>query len=288
MKHVRRLREEPAALAEFRARSADGDGSTGGPGATWEAFRRDAVYAEVLAALTAAQHGLCVYCEQRLTRGGTLIPGDYQIEHVLPKSKGQERVLDWKNLALACGGGTGATWDDDTRFLPDRTGEAQERRAKNKPRARSPGANESCGQSKEDKDLPAGCDPRTLPLVPAVVRVGSDGTISVDQAGCAQSGISASDLDDMINKRLRLNCERLRLARQKVADNIRSWWVAIAQELLNTGRFDPAQQRQLVELMNAGRLQPDEHGHLCAFWTTERCFLPDADRWLTAHAGLFT
>ena len=54
--------------------------------------------------------------EQRLVDGaGALISNDYQVEHVEPKSGALGRVLDWRNLALACGGGTYRHHQDPSR-----------------------------------------------------------------------------------------------------------------------------------------------------------------------------
>jgi uncharacterized protein (TIGR02646 family) len=198
-----------------------------------------------------------------------MVFADYQVEHVLPKSKGTGRVLDWKNLVLACGGGS---WPHHRETSRKRAGKT----------------NESCGQWKDQDELDTRCDPRTFPCQPRLVEVGLNGEIGADASACAANGINPSDLNHTINNVLNLNCERLKTKREKIADNVRGWIVPILREQLANEHLTQNQRALLEDLTVAGRLQPDGHGFLRAFWTTERQYLaPWAEPWLTANANLF-
>jgi len=262
MKHVRRLEAEPPALAGYRH---DWPTEENRPqteaSKVWSHFRDTPSYRDLLHSLVEVQQGLCLYCEQRIVdAAGALIPNDYQIEHVLPKSGGPRRTLDWTNLALACGGGTYAHHRDESRTSASTAGR-------------------SCGQSKEDNDLPPGCDPRDLPLLGPVVRVGLDGRLTAN----AERQALATTIDHVLN----LNCERLRKARQDTGDNVRAWLLSIVDEL--TGNLQPAQREQLLDLVISGRLGPDGAGCLRRFWSAERCALGQpAEAWLAANQELFT
>src|SRR6266545_4047285 len=108
MKHVRALTAEPPLLAKYRAAYPDEEKRpTSEATAAWDQFKSDQpAWAELLATLVKAQQGLCIYCEQRIVDGaGKLVANDYQVEHVRAKSGALGRVLEWRNLALACGGG---------------------------------------------------------------------------------------------------------------------------------------------------------------------------------------
>ena len=272
MKHVRSLTCEPPNLATYRTTNATDDSAAATQStAVWKRFRDNPAYQTVRAELAKRQQGLCIYCEQRLVgEDGALIANDYQVEHVLAKSGGVGRTLNWRNLALACGGGTYPHHKDETR--------------------RGTGAaSESCGQRKDDQELPSGCDPRTYPVSPRPVKVGLDGRIEPDAPGCAAVGAQVGDLARAIEAVLNLNCERLRVARQSVADNIRTWIVPLLRELLAAAHLQPAQGRQVLELLIAGRLQPDADGHLKPFWTTELCGLDaPGDQWVAANQTLFS
>jgi len=168
MKRVRALTAEPPLLATYRASNPSEEKRPATEAkSVWDGFRSDqAAYGQVLEKLAKAQQGLCLYCEQLLVdQSGTLVSGDYQIEHVMAKSGATGRVLDWTNLALACTGGTYPHHKDTSRFLH--------------------GQNNSCGQSKGDADLPSGTDPRTIPLVGLLVDVGLDGKLAANSQNCA-------------------------------------------------------------------------------------------------------
>lgn len=269
MKHAPRLPSEPPGLIRFRCENKVDDVPPSEAGSTWDRFRDAPAFREVREKLVAAQGGLCIYCEQRLTNeGGQLLPNDQQLEHVLPKSGGVGRTLDWKNLALCCSGGTYPHHEDATRRYAGNAGV-------------------SCGQSKDDRELGSGCDPRGFPCLPRLVEVGLDGTLSPIAASCASVGIDSAELDRTINVTLNLNCERLKVARRKVADNIRAWIVGLAAELLRNSTLTTEQRAAFMTLVVAGRLQPDAHAHLRAFWTTERQYLePWSETWIVSNLTL--
>jgi uncharacterized protein (TIGR02646 family) len=271
MKHVRALASEPPLLAHYRATYPHEEVRPASEAkATWEGFKTDLpAYREVLARLKEKQQGLCIYCEQGLSDGsGQLVANDYQVEHVLAKSKAAGRVLDWHNLALACCGGTYPHHLDSSR-------------------AYCKADNTSCGQAKGDTELPDGCDPRTFPLLDAVVEVGNDGKLQVNLAHCRAAGITPENVASAV-ARLGLDCERLRKARQDSRDNVNEWLVPLLAELLSATNLQPTQRQQMLGLFIAGRLQPDASGCLRAWWSTERCALgPDAETWISHHQGLF-
>jgi uncharacterized protein (TIGR02646 family) len=271
MKHVRALPAEPPLLAQYRQTYPNEELRPATEAtAVWDGFKTDPpAYAELLGELARAQQGLCLYCEQRVVdTTGKLVANDYQVEHVQAKSGAVGRALCWINLALACTGGTYPHHQDPSRSAP--------------------GPNTSCGQKKDAADLPPGTDPRGLPLVAALVEVGMDGKLTADAQRCAAAGVSASNLTAAFEI-LNLNCERLRTARQRRRDNINEWQVPLLSELLSSAHLSAAQRQQTLDLLIAGRLQPDGSGHLRAFWTTERCALgPVAEAWIANHQGLFS
>lgn len=269
MKHARALPNQPPLLQQYCTNHPNEPlRPVGEAGAAWETFKADqAAYTEILDWLTHAQQGLCIYCEQRLVdAAGALVPMDYQVEHVIPKTGAVGQVLDWKNLALACCGGTYPHHDDHSRKYMTKE-------------------NTSCGQQKDSSVLP--CDPRSMPLLAPLVKVGLDGKLEVDAAHCAAAGALQDKVDDAI-KLLNLDCERLRKARQSIGDDVRSWFVFMLEELVST-QLTPVQQQDLLDLLVARRLQPDPQGNLPRFWSTERCAIGEpAESWLTANQQLFT
>jgi len=271
MRSVRALPEEPPLLAQYRTTYPNEERRPATEAsAVWDNLKADrSAYAQLLTELAQAQQGLCIYCEQRLVdKDGRLIANDYQVDHVRAKSGAAGRVLDWRNLALACTGGTYPHHRDGTRQF-------------------TTALNTSCGQKKEDVDLPSGSDPRRLPLVGSLVEVGMDGRLAVNAQNCVAAGVSPTALQDAFDL-LNLNCERLRKARQDRRDNINSWVVPLLAELLASTHLDAAQRQQMLDLLIAGQLQPDASGYLRAFWTAERCALgPDAEIWIANNQGLF-
>lgn len=271
MKRARALSAEPPLLTQYRQNYPSEElRPATEAGHTWETFKADQrASRELLDRLVEAQQGLCIYCEQRLVdKAGTLVPNDYQVEHVLAKSGAVGRVLDWMNLALACAGATYPHHQEPSR-------------------KRSGATNMSCGQSKADDDLPTGGDPRKLPLVPSLLDVGLDGKLAVNAQSCAAQGVSPKALEETLTL-LNLNCERLRKARQERHDHITAVLVLYLEEVLGTSHLDAADRQQALEGFIKGRLQPDSSGHLRAFWTTERSALgAPAEAWIADHPGLF-
>jgi uncharacterized protein (TIGR02646 family) len=273
MKHVRALSAEPVLLATYRSDYPNEETRPENEAsATWEDFKTaQAAYKQVLDELARAQQGLCIYCEQLLVdASGKLVSNDYQVEHVQAKSGAVGRVLAWRNLALACTGGTYPHHREASRQFTN-------------------ALNTSCGQTKGDGDLPPSCDPRSIPLAGALVEAGIDGKLAVNARNCAAAGVSAAEVEAALLL-LNLDCERLRKARQDRRDNINAWVVALLEELLLSSHLNVAQRQQMLDLLIAGRLQPDaSSGYLRAFWTTERCALgPDAETWIANHGVLFS
>lgn len=279
MKRVPSLLTEPAGLSHWRAENPAEDQSTGDEaGRAWQRFKDAGLpYQELLETLIERQQGLCGYCEQRVTRDdASRVPNDYQVEHVEAKSSGTGRTLDWRNLMLCCGGGT---WphhvSTDSRRASDTTRYLRPTRD-----------NTSCGQAKGDEALPNGCDPRVFSWQKSLVGVGIDGVMRAQPAACQQAGVNPAELDEAINTRLNLNCERLRLARQAVAENLVEWLLKLEDELLVQLHLTDDETRRHRGMIVAGRLRPDKHGHLRRFWTTERHFLGDlAEAWVCDHAA---
>ena len=270
MKHVRVLSAEPPLLAQYRATNpAEEKRPASEATAVWNTFKGDQLaYNELVTKLAEAQQGLCIYCEQRLVDGaGRLVFNDYQVEHVLAKSHGAGGVLDWRNLALACSGGTYPHHSDSSRVY-------------------TTALNTSCGQAKGHGSLPKGCDPRTFPLLDAFVEVGIDGKLSVNAGNCTAMGVVPKDVEDAINL-VNLDCERLRKTRQDWRDNVNEWLVPMLAMLLADAHLRPIERQQMLDLFIAGRLQPDASGYLHAWWTTERCALgQEAVTWISKNQAL--
>lgn len=97
MHRIDRPAEEPRLMREYReAHRGSRD---------WEAFRGTAAYGEAKDALIANQHGICAYCETRLSADRTKV----RIEHFHPKSDVADPhnwTLDWRNFMAVCMGGT--------------------------------------------------------------------------------------------------------------------------------------------------------------------------------------
>lgn len=269
MKHVRSLPSQPPLLQQYCANNPHEPlRPVGEAGAAWETFKAEqAAYDQLLDCLTQAQQGLCIYCEQRLVdTAGALVPMDYQVEHVIPKTGMVGQVLNWQNLALACCGGTYPYHSDLSRKYTSKE-------------------NTSCGQQKDSSTLL--CDPRNMPLLKPLVKVDIDGELKVDAAHCAEIGVRQIEVEGAIEL-LNLDCERLRKARQDIGDNVRSWFVFMLEELISP-QLTAFQQQEMVGLLVARRLQPDPLGNLPRFWSTERSAIGEpAESWLEAHQQQFT
>lgn len=236
-------------------------------GATWDTFKANqAAYCELLDWLTLAQQGLCIYCEQRLVDAkGVLVPLGYQVEHVMPKSGAVGQVLDWRNLALACCGGTCRHHAEFSRKYKSKE-------------------DISCGQKKDASVLT--CDPRNMPLLDPLVKIDLNGKLEVNVAQCATIGVAPVAVDDAIEL-LNLDCERLSKARQDIGDNVRSWFVFMLEEIA-TPQLTPLQQQSALDLLIASQLQPDPQGNLPRFWSAVRSAIGEpTESWLNVHQGLF-
>jgi uncharacterized protein (TIGR02646 family) len=269
MRRVPALAGSPEGLARYVADHPDALLVAGAE--AWSAFRNEAgsAYDELILALVAAQGGLCAYCEQRLTGSdGGLVHQDYQVEHLRAKSGPAGRALDWRNLLACCAGGTYRYARDETRYHPPK------------------GRNISCGQFKDDDDLPGEFDPRQTDSSARWTTIGVDGRLSADLEGCRAAGLSAQRVEEVIAA-LNLNCERLRLAREKARAELVEWVVPVSQMLLQAAHLTPEQVDLQADLVVAGRLQPDQHGHLRAFWTTEREIVePLSPGWIEDNRAL--
>ena len=240
MKRIRGLDAPTPGLTAYLAGEGDA--------ADWDGFRSHATgasYRELLEALMAVQHGLCAYCEIDLR------DGDHQVEHVVPRSDpdcGEERSLDVDNLIACCKGGSSRNEfgpharGDDERFLH--------------PTKR----NISCGEKKGNDWDADFVDPRTLPALPSLLRVGYDGRIAADQAACEEAQHSAERVNWTIET-LGLNVERLRVARERRWRALEANW----QEHLD----DP----EMMEAAARGELLPQaDDDRLPRFFTTSRSY----------------
>ena len=233
MKRIRGLDGPPPGLSAYRAEEPNG--------ANWDGFRahrsRES-YRELADALTDRQHGLCGYCEIEIAASRR------QVEHVIPRShpqQGKSRALDETNLIACCHGGTTRSdAGDSTYYMPP------------------PKANMSCGQRKDNKLIPV--DPRTLPELRSLMRVGPDGRIEVDKDACRVEGRAANGVGKTIEL-LGLNVERLRLAREERWRELEKGWE------------DLQGNEDLMREVARGELLPDDNdGRLSRFFTTSRSY----------------
>ncbi len=190
MKPIRSLTEPPPGLADYLATKLDGP--------NWTEFRSHGSggsYLELIAELTANQHGLCAYCEIQLREN------DRQVEHFVPQTENTSQALDVANLMAACTGGS------SRRFGPDR-------RLHDPDRHLAPlRDNLSCGQAKGNKSVTDAIDPRTLPEEPVFV-VRSDGRLEVADEACGTAGVRVDRATHTLEA-LGLNVERLWMARRR-------------------------------------------------------------------------
>ena len=216
-----------------------------GGAANWDRFRSHqsgAAYRELLETLQDIQHRLCGYCEI------DLIERDRQVEHVVPRNPqnprkdppgNEERGLDARNLIACCKGGTLTTG-------------AERRRDPVK-------HNRSCGEAKGNSSDPAFLDPRSLPALPPLMRVGMDGRMEADEGACKAAGVSAQSVRRTIDI-LCLNVERLQRARA------RRW------RALNDNWVDRLDDAEALAAAARKELLPDDAGRLPRFFTTSRSF----------------
>ena len=200
------------------------------------------------------QHGLCAYCEIEI-KGPRR-----QIEHVIPRSDdavGNQRALDISNMVACCMVGT----------VPVAGLEEHER----EDYYRRPLAdNMSCGQAKGSQNDAEFIDPRTVPAVPSLVRVGANGLLEVDDNACQAAGVVPERVTRTIEI-LNLNAERLQSARRK-------WRLALIEAAQRAGDAD-----RMIAWIRAV-LIPDDYSRLPRFFTTSRCYFdPVAERVLDEH-----
>lgn len=250
----------------------------------WDRFRDSDAYRSTLDTLIQEQQGLCTYCEQALVwtkedrdtaarahiapvSPGVRVDLDSQIEHFKAKSIGDGRALDPGNFIACCSGGTAsALVRFGDRYQP-------------RPNRRAPSLS-SCGQAKEDDDLPL--DPRDLPIEISLVQIGLEGDITPNPVGCARAGLDESLLTTAIEK-LNLNCARLKNIRRTVRGKSTEYvlWLQVGAEDIDEGEDLAFEQLSLA----ASRvLAPDGRGHLRRFWSVWRQALePVSTAWILAN-----
>ena len=237
MKRIRALGEASPGLADY----LDHVGS-GVP--NWTEFKSyrgsSQAYSKLLNDLSERQHGLCGYCENRLSEG------DRQIEHVKPRSRFPEIEAAHENMIACCEGGSPSSKaepirGDETRFLPPVR------------------YNLSCGSAKGNDWDEGLLDPRELPTTPSLVVALIDGTLEPNEEACAQTGFDPINVKHTIDV-LGLNARRLRRARKHRWDTLREFFRDRLQE--------ESQVLQSAEL----ELLPIDSGALQPFFTTARSF----------------
>ncbi|MDR1921321.1 MAG: TIGR02646 family protein [Candidatus Adiutrix sp.] len=203
----------------------------------WKAFRdtQRTAYTEARNALEANQHGLCAYCEIKLSENNR------QIEHFQPKGSSTAQhdwTLDFSNFLLCCKGGT------------------------NNQGART---NHSCGEKKGDA-IPDDCclNPYNLPDYPLFTLALSDDGIAlaVDREACRRAGIAANMAQSTLDC-LGLNCLRLCQRRQAV-------YKVLDDEIAQAHSLPLAQQKNELQSMAEAYLMPPSE-----FYTTKLLFLAD-------------
>ena len=247
MKRVRRLRQRPRGLSDYSRVEAQSP--------SWDGFKSHEggrAYRGLIRELTDLQHGLCGYCEIGV------VELDRQVEHVVPQSdpvRGASLALDCHNMMACCKGGT-ARSAGAGRYL--------------KPVPR----NRSCGEAKGDRVNGEFVDPRELPALPSLIRVGYDGWIEADAAACTSAGVPAGDVTRTIDV-LNLNAPRLRVQRESRWRALNDAW----GELFNDA--DAMRNAARSELLPVGARLPD-------FFTTRRSYFgPVAERILAEQPGVW-
>lgn len=230
MKQIRKFTGPMPDLDDYRRRA--------GEKASWQGYCNNKKRRQTLAnTLTDLQHGLCGYCEIDLR------DDNFQVEHVVPQShpqEGKRRALDATNLIACCLGGTRSDAGDSAHYLAP------------------PNANMSCGQRKGNDTIPV--DPRTLPALPSLTRVGPDGRIEVDEDACQAEEWATDGVGETIEL-LGLNAERLRLAREELWRALEEAWEDLQ------GDEDIMREAAREEL-----LPDDDTDRLPQFFTTRRSY----------------
>ena len=212
------------------------------PNLTWTRFQnQDGTSArELRLALADLQHGLCGYCEQRLTIG------DSQVEHFIPRSadtNGAAHQLDHTNMIACCRGGTPVNiyGPDTIQHDRDRVGDR------------------SCGEAKGNVQDQLMLDPRNLPILSSLFTVRSNGRIEPNPNACQLTGIPLEKAQRTIDI-LKLDAQRLRQARARR-------WADI-----NAKYASHLDDENIMRLAAHAELLPDSDDRLPHFFTANRSY----------------
>ena len=203
----------------------------------WEAFRNahQEIYNETIDTLAVSQHGLCAYCEIKVSRINR------QIEHIQPKKKSKpdnDLTFTFSNFALCCNGGTVSYCKDNGAFSDD-------------PNKKS---NTSCGAKKGDKEP---ClNPYNLPEYSLFhAQPDTNGkmlSFSADEGACANATIPTELVKNTITI-LGLNCPRLSRARYDVWDEINKQ----IDEICDDQELSEDEKDEKFKLLIEKHLSPD-------------------------------
>ena len=242
MKRIRGLSSPTPGLAAYLAQ--------GGDSVDWRRFRQDDqdAYRELRDKLAKVQHGVCGYCEISLRSKAGL--ADLQVEHIIPQSdpeRGAAQALNPSNLLASCLGGSAYNlFGPEAQYDPARY-------------RQNVSNNVSYGQAKGSSNDPDFIDPRSVPALPSLLRVLSNGVIVGDEAACDTAGVAASRIQKTIAI-LGLNVERLRMEREKQLHRLHELYDNFGDNL------------GIIEAAARGELLPDDAGNLPGFFTTTRSY----------------
>ena len=244
MKRIRSLSNPTPGLAAYLAQ--------GGDPADWKRFRQDDqdAYRELRDELAELQHGVCGYCEISLHSAAGL--ADLQVEHIIPQSdpeRGAAQALNPSNLLASCLGGSAYNL----------FGPGAQHQHRDQARYRQDVSNVSCGQAKGGSNDPDFIDPRSVPALPSLLRVLSNGVIVADEAACDAAGTAANRIQKTIAI-LGLNVERLRTERERRLHRLHELYDDFGNNL------------DIIEAAARGELLPDDAGNLPGFFTTARSY----------------
>ena len=121
----------------------------------------------------------------------------------------------------------------------------------------------SCGQAKGGNADARFVDPRTIPALPALVKVRDTGEIEADPDACAATGIPAEHVTHTI-RMLGLDVRRLRQARRRRWSDLNSYLNGMLEDGLDAPDLISEAARQ--------ELMPGQGGDLPDFFTTARSF----------------
>ena len=232
MKRIRSLSNPTPGLAAYLAQ--------GGDPAHWDWFRRDDqdAYRELRDKLAELQHGVCGYCEISLHSAAGL--ADLQVEHIIPQSdpeRGAAQALNTSNLLASCLGGSAySLFGPEAQYDPARY-------------RQDASDNVSCGQAKGSSNDPDFIDPRSVPALPSLLRVLSNGVIVADEAACDTAGVAARRIQKTIAI-LGLNVERLQIERERRLHRLHELYDDFGDNL------------DIIEATARGELLPDDAGNL--------------------------